>query len=207
MPVGYTPISIENVSPEDEMNAAFDNGSDDEDDIDTHHTSAAQTPLLSHARTHSLAYPLQEGQAPALTTSAPQRTHNASGDYDFEYDYPPPPGSPPRPSALALPNNYGNSNGEIPSFNSVGPPQPTFLRRALGTILPSHYGRGYSRVNEGPVGGGMQNDGVFANVTAKPGGAAPVRGAQADGPNWTPEDSQKDGPPVSSCARLLTRFD
>lgn len=202
MPAGYTQIAVDHVSPEDEMNAAFDNGSDDEDEIDPHHTSTAQTPLLSHHRSQS--QPAQDSQAAAPLPS----THNASGDYDFEYDYPPPPGSPPRPSALALPNNHGNSNGDIPSFNSVGPPQPTFLRRALGTILPGHYGRGYSRVTDGPIGGGMQNDGVFANVTAKPGGAEPIRGAQADGPNWTPEDSQKDGPPVSSfICRSLTRFD
>lgn len=201
MPAGYTQIAVDHISPEDEMNAAFD-GSDDEDDVDTHPTSAAQTPLLSHARAHSQAsHPLQEGHVPASAPPPLQYTHNASGDYDFDYDYPPPPGSPPRPSALALPNNHGNTNGEIPTFNTVGPPQPTFLRRALGTILPNHYGRGYSRVNEGPIGGGMQNDGVFANVTAKPGGAAPVLGAQADGPNWTPEDSQKDGPPSYSVAQ------
>ncbi|KAG9088098.1 hypothetical protein FS749_002419 [Ceratobasidium sp. UAMH 11750] len=47
----------------------------------------------------------------------------------------------------------------------------------------------------------MQNDGVFGNVTAKPGGAAPIRGAQADGPNWTPEDAQKDGPPSYTVAQ------
>lgn len=47
----------------------------------------------------------------------------------------------------------------------------------------------------------MQNDGVFGNVTAKPGGAEPVRGAQADGPNWTPEDAQKDGPPSYTVAQ------
>ncbi|KEP54962.1 metal homeostatis protein bsd2 [Rhizoctonia solani 123E] len=195
MPAGYTPITVEHISPEDEMNAAFDNESDDED---MHHASAAQTPLLSHTRAQSQPSN-QIGTTPPVPTA--QRTHNLSGDYDFEYDYPPPPGSPPRPSALALPNNYGNTNGEIPAFALAGPPQPTFFRRALGAILPNQYARGYSRVNDGPVGGGMQNDGVFANVTAKPGGAAPVLGAQADGPNWTPEDAQNQGPPSYSVAQ------
>jgi len=41
----------------------------------------------------------------------------------------------------------------------------------------------------------MGNDGVFGNVTAKPGGPGPTRGAAVDGPNWTPEDAQKDAPP------------
>lgn len=191
------------------MNAAFDNDSDDELEDDRHPSTAAQTPLLSsHSRAQSQAtHSLQESQTHS-TAPATQRTHNTAGDYDFEYDYPPPPGSPPRPSALALPNNYGNTNGEIPSFNAAGPPRPTFLRRALGAILPSHYGRGYSRVTDGPVGGGMQNDGVFGNVTAKPGGAEPIRGAQADGPNWTPEDAQDGGPPVSRWAcHLLMSID
>ncbi|KAF8742867.1 hypothetical protein RHS02_03064, partial [Rhizoctonia solani] len=199
MPAGYTPIRVEHISPEDEMNAAFDNGSDDEEDVDSHHPSAARTPLLSHTRAQS--QPSIPTNTAPIAAPAPQRTHHPSGDYDFEYDYPPPPGSPPRPSALALPNNYGNSNGEIPVFNAVGPSQPNFFRRALGTILPNQYGRGYSRVNDGPIGGGMQNDGVFANVTAKPGGTAPVLGAQADGPNWTPEDAQNQGPPSYSVAQ------
>lgn len=196
MPSGYTQLPVEQISPEDEMNAAFDNGSDDEDETEAHHTSAAQTPLLAHSRAQSGAWhPLAEGGTPQ---QAPARVQNTPGEYDFEYDYPPPPGSPPRPSALALPNTYGNSNGEIPSFVAIPPgPRPTFLRRALGAILPTSLGRGgYARVGGGPVGGGMQNDGVFGNVTAKPGGAEPIRGAQADGPNWTPEDAQKDGPPV-----------
>ncbi|CAE6424539.1 unnamed protein product [Rhizoctonia solani] len=199
MPAGYTPIRVEHISPEDEMNAAFDNESEDEEDVNSHHPSAVQTPLLSHTRAQS--QPSIQTSTPPIAAPTPQRTHHPSGDYDFEYDYPPPPGSPPRPSALALPNNHGNTNGEIPAFNAVGPPQPNFFRRALGTILPSHYGRGYSRVNEGPIGGGMQNDGVFANVSAKPGGAAPVLGAQADGPNWTPEDAQNQGPPSYSVAQ------
>ncbi|KAG9128281.1 hypothetical protein FRC07_001922 [Ceratobasidium sp. 392] len=198
MPAGYTALPVERISPEEEMNAAFDNGSDDEDDLDTHHAAAAQAPLLSHSRAQSLARHPAESvpQTPARAPAAP-------GIYDFEYDYPPPPGSPPRPSALALPNTHGNSNGEIPTFTSVpSAPQPPFFRRVLGAILPNQYGRaGYSRVGAGPVGGGMQNDGVFGNVTAKPGGAAPILGAQADGPNWTPEDAQKDGPPSYTVAQ------
>ncbi|KAG8707740.1 hypothetical protein FRC09_001639 [Ceratobasidium sp. 395] len=199
MPAGYTALPVERISPEEEMNAAFDNGSDDEDDLDTNHAAAAQAPLLSHSRAQSLArQPIAESvpQTPARAPATP-------GIYDFEYDYPPPPGSPPRPSALALPNTHGNSNGEIPTFTAVpSEPQQPFFKRVLGAVLPGQFGRaGYSRVGAGPVGGGMQNDGVFGNVTAKPGGAAPVRGAQADGPNWTPEDAQKDGPPSYTVAQ------
>ncbi|QRV87891.1 metal homeostatis protein bsd2 [Ceratobasidium sp. AG-Ba] len=200
MPRGYTALPVERVSPEEEMNAAF--GSDDEDD-DAHHPSAAQTPLLTHSRAQSQAqHPLADVAQPQPQT--PVRAPATPGVYDFEYDYPPPPGSPPRPSALALPNAHGNSNGEIPSFAGVpNEPQQPFFKRVLGRVMPAQFGRaGYSRVaGSGPVGGGMQNDGVFGNVSAKPGGAAPVRGAQADGPNWTPEDQQKDGPPSYSVAQ------
>ncbi|KAJ1308520.1 hypothetical protein OPQ81_004224 [Rhizoctonia solani] len=84
MPAGYTPITVQHISPEDEMNAAFDNGSDDED-LDSHHPSAAQTPLLSHTRAQSQPS-IQTGPTPIVAPTP--RTHNTSGDYDFEYDYP-----------------------------------------------------------------------------------------------------------------------
>jgi hypothetical protein len=99
------------------------------------------------------------------------------GSYDFEnpdYDYPPP-GSPPHPSAQALPNDFGNSNGLIPSFeqretNVTAQPRSWF-RRAANAILPSYYKQRLGlapRIPTGAIGGGINNDGVFSNVTAKP---------------------------------------
>jgi len=132
-----------------------------------------------------------------------QQFHSSQipGAYDFERDYDytmPPPGSPPGPSTTALPNNYGNSNGLIPTAPVVEPPRgPSFFRRAVGAVLPTHYQR---IATEAPsartVGGGVENDGVFANVMAKP-----VRGARTvrttDGSIYlAPEETQKEAPPT-----------
>src|ERR1700743_1627391 len=58
---------------------------------------------------------------PMMATSGSTSNHHNniqtnSNLYNFEFDYTmPPPGSPPRPSARALPNNiFGNSNGYVP---------------------------------------------------------------------------------------------
>lgn len=98
--------------------------------------------------------------------------HHQSGAYSFEnvdYDYPPP-GSPPPPSATALPNDIGNSNGFIPDFTTPAShgPRRMWFQRAAAMLLPSSV---FSRTNtavRGPIGGGTNNDGVFSNVTAKP---------------------------------------
>ena len=82
------------------------------------------------------------------------------------------------PSAIALPNTYGNSNGLIPVFiptENRGPNRMWF-QRAAAAVLPSTVINRLGlarRVPTGPIGGGTSNDGVFANVTAKP--SAPVR--------------------------------
>ncbi|KAJ6619664.1 hypothetical protein B0H10DRAFT_1912543 [Mycena sp. CBHHK59/15] len=125
------------------------------------------------------------------------------GAYDFEreYDYPPP-GSPPRPSALALPNDIGNSNGRVPTGPVVPPaPRPSFLRRAVGAVLPTHYARlPASDPRPGVRGGGIENDGVFANVMAKPQRARTVR--TEDGEIYmVPEDNQKEPPPSYASAQ------
>jgi len=128
------------------------------------------------------------------------------GTYDFERDYDytmPPPGSPPRPSATALPNDYGNTNGLVPTTPAITPLRSGqssggfsgFFRKAVGSILPTHY---QTLPTESPnprvVGGGTNNDGVFANVTAKP-----VRSARivADDGNvfLAPETTQSQAPP------------
>ena len=43
-------------------------------------------------------------------------------DFEREYDFPPP-GSPPSPSTSALPNNYGNSNGYLPTSPIIRSPR------------------------------------------------------------------------------------
>ncbi|KAH9482378.1 Metal homeostatis protein BSD2 [Psilocybe cubensis] len=173
---------------EDEMQAAFDYSDDEDDD---HNSSEAQ--------------PLNP------TPTSPTRTHpppaqSSPGTYNFEsvdYDYPPP-GSPPPPSAVALPNNYGNSNGFIPTFDvpqNRGSSRMWF-RRAASSILPASV---LTRIGvlpqrpSGPVGGGTNNDGVFANVTAKP--TAPVRVQDGDDIHIVPEDTIREAPPSYASAQ------
>lgn len=140
-----------------------------------------------------------------LHANRPQQIH-IPGTYDFERDYDytmPPPGSPPRPSATALPNDFGNTNGLIPTSPIIAPlgsGQSSgrfsgFLRRAVGSILPTHY---QTIPTEPPssrvIGGGTQNDGVFANVMAKP--VLSARTIADDGSVFlAPETVQSQAPP------------
>lgn len=163
----YAPLPNPRSDPdaEHEMEAAFDD-SDDEDE---------NRPL----------------NAPR---SAPARAPPPPGTYDFEnvdYDYPPP-GSPPPPTAAALPYgvHIGNSNGVIPQTAVDADTYRGPRRRGIGAlfgrtaaaILPSHYvqrfGLDRELVPTGPVGGGMSNDGVFANIPAKPTAPMQVREGQ-----------------------------
>lgn len=123
------------------------------------------------------------------------------GAYDFERDYDydyPPPGSPPGPSLFALPNNIGNSNGQLPS-SPVRPVRnrPSLFRRAVGALLPQHYVRVPTELSARTVGGGTENDGVFANVMAKPARAVAVADEEGN-IHMVPEDVQKEQPPVRS---------
>jgi hypothetical protein len=190
------------------MYAAFENDEDgDEGDLGSSSQSLDARPLLAshrHAPSSSLEHPLAVSLSdssehnnslldnrPTLSRHASNRSVSAPATYDFEYDYAslPPPGSPPRPSSLALPNSYGNSNGMLPTSSNIPRPAgPGVLRRALGAILPTHYSR------DGR-GGGVGNDGVFGNVVAKP--TVPAHSAPAaDAPYLVPEETQKDAPPV-----------
>ncbi|KAG8213365.1 hypothetical protein J3R82DRAFT_11856 [Butyriboletus roseoflavus] len=127
--------------------------------------------------------------------------------YDFERDFDyvrPPPGSPPRPSAVALPNDFGNSNGLVPSSPAETPiHRPSFLRRAVGAILPTHYTRlpiTGGILHSRAIGGGTQNDGVFTNVTAKP--SRPVQMRTDDGSVFVvPEETQSNAPPSYAAAQ------
>lgn len=169
-----------------EMQAAFDY-SDDEDD----HNASESQPL---------------NPTTTSTVPVPQPTAHVSGTYNFEavdYDYPPP-GSPPPPSSVALPNEYGNSNGLIPAFTlpqSRGPHRMWF-QRAAAAVLPSSVltkiGLAPHRLS-GPIGGGTNNDGVFANVTAKP--TPPVRVQDGDDTYLVPEDTRQEAPPSYASAQ------
>lgn len=162
----YAPIpnNRDDEDAEHELNAAFG----DEDEEDDFHDATESQPLNPAG-------------------AAAQRSHRASpsvvthGGYDFEnvdYDYPPP-GSPPPPSDTALPNNFGNSNGYIPSFNilpSASGPHQTWIRRTATRVLPARVADRWGLAPHQPdraVGDGTNNDGVFANITAKP--TRPVR--------------------------------
>jgi len=167
-----------------EMEAAFDD-SEDEDNVSESH------PLNPHSS------PTRH----SLPTRIP-------GSYDFDavdYDYPPP-GSPPAPSAVAFPNDHGNSNGVVPTFtlDSTAGPRRTrgWFQRTVVGLLPSHYVRRLglgSQVPTGAVGGGINNDGVFANVTAKP--SRPVRITEGDDTYIVPEDSRPEAPPSYAAAQ------
>lgn len=160
--------------------------------------------VLESTRLINRIHPL--GGDPPSHGNRPQQIQ-VPGTYDFERDYDytmPPPGSPPRPSASALPNDFGNTNGFVPASPVVSPLRSgqsssglsLFFRKAVGSVLPTHYQTlpadpPSSRI----VGGGTQNDGVFANVTAKP-----VRSATTvtdDGSVFlAPETVQSQAPPV-----------
>lgn len=178
MPARYAPVPNPRSAPdyERELDDAFE--SDNEED----HTES--TPL-----THSNNNNIHSEGVVSANTSPP-------GAYDFERDYDyPPPGSPPGPSALALPNSHGNSNGQMPgSPIRTAFPQPSFFRRVVGSVLPTHYSRVPTHRTRG---GGIENDGVFANVMAKPQRATVVHTEDGD-IHMVPEDIQKEAPPVSA---------
>jgi hypothetical protein len=166
MSIRYAPLPNPHTDPllNDEMEAAFEE--DEEDTNDEHAESRPLNPA-------SYASPVSRSPTPGI--------------YDFEnFDYAslPPPGSPPRPSSLALPNEIGNSNGLIPSSSDVRPvdtPRPSWFRRTARSILPSslaHRWHFYHEPIPGVVGGGTNNDGVFANVTAKPSRPVQLRDGQ-----------------------------
>ncbi|OJA09453.1 hypothetical protein AZE42_02625 [Rhizopogon vesiculosus] len=190
MPARYTALPTQQSSrdADRELNEAFES---DDDDDDSHHLSAQD----NHAYTLS------------CLTDHPKSTPGSTtvpGAYDFErnYDYDrPPPGSPPHPPTTSLPNDIGNSNGELPT-SPLGTtiPRPSFLRRAVGAILPTHYARIPTSETHEVRGGGSQNDGVFSNVVAKP--APSVQIQAEDGSIYlVPEETQSTAPPSYAAAQ------
>lgn len=191
-PADYAPLPNPRSIPdaEREMHEAFQL----DDDEDENHTES--TPL-THGYTTVLS------GRPNISVATTPATYDFEREYDYDF---PPPGSPPDPSA-ARPNNIGNTNGVLPgSPERPEPSRPSFFRRIAGTLLPQHYQRVPSEaVSHRAVGGGMENDGVFANVMAKP-----VRGVEVhdeDGGVYVvPEDAQNQAPPVSPPLSLLKHF-
>ncbi|EKM80160.1 hypothetical protein AGABI1DRAFT_113368 [Agaricus bisporus var. burnettii JB137-S8] len=181
---------------EQEMAEAFDYSDNEDDERSTSETQPLNTQSSNiHDRGLSLTRP---PQFQSSTTSSTPPT------YDFEndtYDYPPP-GSPPPPSSTAFPNNIGNSNGLVPTFESVQAPRGNWFKRTAATLLPSsvaaRVGMG-QQIPSGPVGGGSSNDGVFANVTAKP--TAPTRIGDGDDAHLVPEETVGDAPPSYAAAQ------
>jgi hypothetical protein len=194
MPARYAALPNPHNEPdnvEDEMEAAFE-GSDDEEApfVDAHDRRSISSddderhPLRSGSSVNTQSYhPLSQVHSRAASqadgTAAP-------GVYDFEnldYDYPPP-GSPPRRDRALVNNDWGNSNGLIPT----NPVSPTYRARLNGsrggwlgrgarTLLPKRVADrivGSSSSQGSRVGSGLGNDGVFTNVTAKPAAARSV---------------------------------
>ncbi|KAF4602099.1 hypothetical protein EYR40_005301 [Pleurotus pulmonarius] len=183
----------------EEMEAAFDH-SDDEDDVDASESQPLNpqptSPTAVGSSHDNPRFPTPETHNNGTTSRPP-------GTYDFEnvdYDYPPP-GSPPLPSAYARPNEFGNSNGQIPDFelDASHRPRGGWLRRTIAAALPVSVSQRVGlapRLPAGVVGGGLNNDGVFANVTAKP--AAP----RVEGDEFaSAEDSRSDAPPSYASAQ------
>ncbi|EAU85513.2 metal homeostatis protein bsd2 [Coprinopsis cinerea okayama7 len=187
MPARYAPLPnpSSNVhDPERELEDAFElNDEDDHDHSVQHHGAAVANANLP---------PQPQGHpAHARHPSLPPAYDFERQDYDF-----PPPGSPPRPTDRALPNNYGNSNGLLPESPVIPQPrQPSLWSRAVGAVFPSRYQRvASSESSQRRIGGGTENDGVFANVMAKPQAARTERAE--DGSIFVvPEESQKETPP------------
>lgn len=182
----YAPLPNPRSLPDSERE--LDEAFESDDELDQDHTES--TPLVSSRPPASSHTP--RSLSLAIPSPAP---------YDFERDFDydrPPPGSPPGPSTVAIPNDIGNSNGLLPSSpvrQSIG--RPPIFRRMFGALLPQYYSSLPTEAiaSSRAVGGGTDNDGVFANVTAKPGRAVEVRDTNGD-VHFVPEETQKDAPPT-----------
>ncbi|KAF5333384.1 hypothetical protein D9611_002389 [Ephemerocybe angulata] len=175
---------------DDEVEAAFDYREEDDD-----HDEPSESQPLNRNVSHP----------PPPPPRFPEPSANVPGTYNFEiadYDYPPP-GSPPPLTAAAFPNDWGNSNGTVPDFDNNPVPQPRrpWWKRAASVLPASVASRlGVSSGSpSGLVGGGTNNDGVFANVTAKP--TAPARVQNGDDTHIVPEDAQNEAPPSYAAAQ------
>ncbi|CAG7848442.1 SubName: Full=Related to metal homeostasis protein {ECO:0000313/EMBL:CCA71227.1} [Serendipita indica DSM 11827] len=170
---------------EDQLEQAFA-ASDDEHD--EHDGNNAARPLLTPS-----VYGPRSSHTPRTTRTT------VDGSYNFEYDYPPPPGSPPREFAIA--NHWGNTNGILVTEPVHYDPkrQGNWFTRTWRSVT----GRGRRGTPPvGTYGGGINNDGVFANISSRPTG---TRSQQRAGENraenetdtiyHAPELAPNDAPP------------
>ncbi|GJJ08226.1 hypothetical protein Clacol_002435 [Clathrus columnatus] len=199
---------------EREMDAAFQ--SDDEYDEDGNGETTPLNPRNTSPPSPTVTSRLRvdvsgendRNESPTVRV-VQHRRQTLPGTYDFEadpFDYAvPPPGSPPGPTSYALPNQYGNSNGIIPTNPAIpsysGGSSSNFFRRTVGALLPSYYQRvptseGHSVPSRGA---GINNDGVFANITAKPSIGRVVQDGESI--HVVPEDAQKEAPPSYAVAQ------
>ncbi|KAG8820230.1 hypothetical protein FRC19_009035 [Serendipita sp. 401] len=176
---------------EDQLEQAFA-GSDNEDDGNN---ARDIRPLL----TPSVYGPRTGSRTPRTVNRVTE-----DGHYNFEYEYGPPPGSPPRD--LAVPNHWGNTNGVLISqpinydFNSQG----NWFSRTWRSLLD----RNHRETPGKRVGGGTDNDGVFANLSSRPirtessqaNAPAASDGLDGDERNYAPEYATADVPPTYRAA-------
>lgn len=166
MPTQYAPLPNPHTDPDvdHELEAAFDDSEDE-------HQGAQD-------RTWHGYHPLAREEEHAASPPSP-----GGPTYNFEsteFDWArPPPGSPPSPTR-AFPNDYGNSNGVVPAMvpTDVERQRGGWFGRTAAAVLPTHYVERFGLAQEvprTPVGGGSMNDGVFANVVAKPSRAVVVQ--------------------------------
>ncbi|KAJ9096412.1 hypothetical protein QFC21_005234 [Naganishia friedmannii] len=157
--------------------------------------------------------PLQTSDGNHEIQSAPdQQSGRMPGYYDFDRDYFLPPPIPSESPPPFQPNSrwrpaQGNNNGIMPDLTHIPefPNNSSQSRSLIGSLLPSFYGRKRGTGSDGTtpsgpaVGGG--NTGVFANLAARPeaGRRAPAPGEE-EGPEWVPEESQKEAPPSYATA-------
>lgn len=174
----------------EEMDRAFE--SDDEDQ------HGEETPL-NHTASNDISTNV------SITTTPP----TPPGAYDFERDYEysiPATGGPPSSSTVGTAGSVSTQSRSLSSRFVGSFRAPFFIRRAIGSILPTHYARiptVESSASSRPHvrGSGMENDGVFANVMAKP--SAPRTVQDESGNVYVmPEEAQKEAPPV----RLKTKI-
>ncbi|THH33613.1 hypothetical protein EUX98_g591 [Antrodiella citrinella] len=176
----YAPLPNQHTDPNRELEAAFDDSEDEDDE---------PSPLNTNPRSHNGAYQSLPNDEPSQPDSPDRQTPRA---YDFEnidYDYiRPPPGSPPSPTARAFSNDWGNSNGLVPSFVTVNTDAERsrrgWFRRTAQAVLPSHYVERLGWAPQVPthaVGGGTNNDG--------------------DETLLVPEETSKDAPPSYASAQ------
>lgn len=188
-----------------EMEAAFlDSDDEDADQGDQGWHPLRQTRGRNGYQSLSNAAPDEQEESPISplhTTLANSHAHTASlsapandtydfenVDYDTDWTLQPPPGAPPSPTdALrTFRESQGNSNGMVPDFSDAARQYAQrfgqqrregagWLRSMVPEGIATRIGLRTESVPVPVIGGGTNNDGVFANVTAKPSRAIQIQ--------------------------------